>query len=114
MDYRIDATNKNLGRLASEIAIILQGKKNPNYEPRLAGEDKVIIKNVDKITLTGKKETDKVYYHHTGYMGHLKEETYPEVVAKKGKEEVLRRAVMQMLPKNRLQNQRMKRLIIEK
>ena len=102
-----------MGRLASEIATILQGKKNPGYEPRLAGEDRVIVKNIDGMTISGKKETDKVYYHHTGYMGGLKEETYEEVVAKKGKQEVLRRAVMRMLPKNRLQVPRMKRLIIE-
>ncbi len=113
MDYTIDAKNQNMGRLASEIATILQGKKNPGYEPRLAGEDRVIVKNIDGMTISGKKETDKVYYHHTGYMGGLKEETYEEVVAKKGKQEVLRRAVMRMLPKNRLQVPRMKRLIIE-
>lgn len=113
MDYTIDAKNQNMGRLATEIATILQGKKNPGYEPRLAGEDRVIVKNIDGMTISGKKETDKVYYHHTGYMGGLKEETYEEVVAKKGKQEVLRRAVMRMLPKNRLQVPRMKRLIIE-
>lgn len=113
MDYTIDAKNQNMGRLATEISTILQGKKNPGYEPRLAGEDRVIVKNIDGMTVSGKKETDKVYYHHTGYMGGLKEETYEEVVAKKGKQEVLRRAVMRMLPKNRLQVPRMKRLIIE-
>jgi len=113
MDYTIDAKNKNMGRLATEIATILQGKKNPNYEPRLAGEDRVIVKNVDGMTISGKKETDKVYYHHSGLMGGIKEETFEEVVVKKGKREVLKRAVMRMLPKNRLQNPRMKRLIIE-
>lgn len=114
MDYTIDAKNKNLGRLASEIAVILQGKKNPNYDPRLEGEDKVIVKNINEMTVTGKKETDKIYYRHTGYMGHLKEERMEEVIAKKGKREVLRRAVMRMLPKNRLQIKRIKKLIIEK
>lgn len=113
MDYTLDAKNQNMGRLATEIATILQGKKNPGYEPRLAGEDRVIVKNIDGMTISGKKETDKVYYHHTGFMGGLKEETFEEVVAKKGKQEVLRRAVMRMLPKNRLQVPRMKRLIIE-
>lgn len=114
MEYIIDATSKPLGRLASEIAAILQGKKNPNYEPRLAGEDKVIVKNISKMTVSGKKEEQKIYFRHTGYMGHLKEETLGEVIAKKGKAEVLKRAVKQMLPKNRLQNDRMKRLAIEK
>jgi large subunit ribosomal protein L13 len=113
MDYTIDAKNQNMGRIATEIATILQGKKSPSYEPRLAGEDRAIVKNIDGMTISGNKETDKVYYRHTGYMGGLKEATYEEVVAKKGKQEVLRRAVMRMLPKNRLQVPRMKRLIIE-
>lgn len=113
MDYTIDAKNKNMGRLASEIAVILQGKNSANYEPRLAGEDKVIVKNVDAMKISGKKESDKVYHRHTGYMGHLKEETYAQVVAKKGKKEVLKRAIKRMLPKNRLQEVRMKNLIIE-
>ncbi len=59
MEYLIDAENKRLGRLASEIAIILQGKKNPQYEPRLAGSDRVRIKNIKKITVSGKKERHK-------------------------------------------------------
>lgn len=110
MEYKIDAANKNLGRLASEIAVILQGKKSPNYNPRLAGEDVAVVSNIDKMALSGKKEEQKVYFHHTGYMGHLKEESYKQVVSKKGKAEVLRRAVMQMLPKNKLQIKRIKRL----
>ena len=114
MDYTIDAKNKNLGRLASEIAVILQGKKNASYDPRLEGDDKVVVKNIGQMTVSGKKEKDKVYHRHTGYMGHLKTETLEEVVAKKGKQEVLRRAVMRMLPKNKLQERRIKRLIIEK
>jgi large subunit ribosomal protein L13 len=113
MDYTIDAKNQNMGRIATEIATILQGKKSPAYEPRLPGVDRAIVKNIDEMTISGNKETDKVYYRHTGYMGGLKEATYEEVVAKKGKQEVLRRAVMRMLPKNRLQVNRMKRLIIE-
>lgn len=113
MEYKIDATNKNLGRLASEAAVILQGKKSAKYEPRLEGEDKVIIQNINNMTISGKKENQKVYHRHTGYMGHLKTETYRQVVDKKGKKEVLRRAVMRMLPKNKLQIKRIKRLIIE-
>lgn len=113
MEHTIDATNKNMGRLATEIAITLQGKKSPNYEPRLASDNKVVVKNVGKITMTGAKETGKVYHRHTGFMGHLKSATLKQVVDKKGKAEILRRAVKQMLPKNRLQNIRMKNLIIE-
>ena len=114
MDYTIDAAKKRLGRLASEIAVILQGKKSVNYNPRLPGDDKVIVKNIDKLEVSGKKEKQKIYFRHTGYMGHLKEEKFLDVVNKKGKSEVLRRAVMRMLPKNKLQIKRIKRMIIEK
>ena len=113
MDYTIDATNKNLGRLAVEVATILQGKKSPDYEPRLAGQDKVIVKNVTKMETTGNKMGGKIYHRHTGYMGHIKSETLEEVITKKGQAEALKRAVMRMLPKNRLQNPRIKRLVIE-
>ncbi len=113
MDYVIDASNQKLGRLASEIAVILQGKKNVSYEPRLAGADKVIIKNASKIVVTGRKYSQKVYYHHTGYMGHLREKKFREVF-EKSPETVLRKAVYNMLPKNRLRAKRLKRLIIER
>jgi len=112
MDYIIDAKNKRLGRLASEIAVILQGKKSPSYEPRLEGEDRVIVKNVDKIVLTGRKTKQKKYYRHSGPLGHLKIRKYEDVF-KKNPAWVLRHAVRLMLPKNRLQAKRMKRLIIE-
>lgn len=114
MDYLIDAKNKKLGRLASEIAVILQGKKNLNYEPKMSGADWVRVKNVDKIVVSGKKERQKIYYHQTpGYIGHLKKRTYREVF-EKDPAKVLRLAVLRMLPKNRLRIKRMKRLIIEK
>lgn len=113
MEYLIDAENKRLGRLASEIALILQGKKNPQYEPRLAGDDRVRIKNVTKITVSGKKERQKIYYHQpAGYLGHLKKRTYRQVFGK-DPAKVLRLAVLRMLPKNKLRAKRMKRLIIE-
>jgi len=113
MDYVIDATNQKLGRLASKISQILQGKLNADYEPRLVGNDRVIIKNISKIVVTGKKSTQKIYYRHTGYMGHLKKRIYKEVFAK-SPEEVLHLAVRRMLPKNRLAAKRLRRLIIEK
>jgi len=113
MDYVFDAKNKRLGRLASEIAVILQGKKNPDYEPRLAGSDRVIVKNIGEIEVSGQKERQKVYYHQpAGYIGHLKKRTYREVFAK-DPSKVLRLAVSRMLPKNKLRAKRMKRLIIE-
>lgn len=112
-DYTIDCKGKRLGRVASEIAIILQGKKNPSYDPRLEGDDKVTVTNIDKITLTGNKKDQKIYYSHTTQLGHLKERKFKDVVAKHGMKFVLRKAVLKMLPKNRLQVKRMKRLTIE-
>jgi large subunit ribosomal protein L13 len=112
-EYIIDAKGKKLGRLASEIAIILQGKNKPSYDPRLEGEDKVIVKNVKDIVLTGNKFKTKVYYRHTGPLGHLKEKKFEEIF-KKNPEWVLKHAVRLMLPKNRLTSKRLKRLIIEK
>ena len=114
MEYTIDCKGKVLGRLASEIALILQGKKNASYNPRLEGDDKVIVKNIDKLTLTGSKADQKVYYSHTTQIGHLKERKFKDVVEKNGMEWVLRKAVLRMLPKNKLQARRIKRLIIEK
>ena len=112
MKYEIDATNKKLGRLASEIAVILQGKKVAAFEPRLVGEDSVLVKNIEKMEVTGKKYTQKKYYHHTTQIGHLREETMRMVWEKRGPGEVLRRAIMGMLPKNRLRVARMKKLKI--
>lgn len=114
MEYLIDAKNKRLGRLASEISVILQGKKNPCYEPRMAGTDRVRVKNIKEIVVTGKKERQKVYYHQpAGYIGHLKKRTYREIF-EKDPAKVLRLAVLRMLPKNKLRAKRIKRLIIEK
>lgn len=113
MNYIIDATNKKLGRLASEVAQILQGKKSPSYEPRLEGSDRVVVKNAAKLVVTGRKATQKIYYKHTGYMGHLKEKTF-EMMFAKSPEKVLWLAVYNMLPKNWLRMRRMKRLKIEK
>lgn len=113
MDYTIDATNEKLGRLASRASSVLQGKLNADYEPRLAGQDRVIIKNIGKMTVTGRKADQKLYRRHTGYMGHLRKRTYGEFFAK-SPSEVLRMAVKRMLPQNRLLEKRLKRLIIEK
>jgi large subunit ribosomal protein L13 len=114
MIYTIDATNKKLGRLASEIAVILQGKKNPNYEPRLEGEDGVIVKNINNVSLPQKKTVQKIYYRHTTQIGHLKKQTLAELIEKRGAAEALRKIVREMLPENKLRVRRMKRLNIEK
>lgn len=112
MEYKIDAKNKYLGRLASDIAIILQGKKKVNYNPRSEGWDSVVVTNIKDLKVSGKKMTQKIYERHTGYMGHLKTLTYAQVIAKKPGE-ALRRAVKGMLPKNFLQDRRLRKLIIK-
>ncbi len=107
--YVVDATGKTLGRLASEIARILMGKHKPTYTPHVDNGDFIIVVNAEKIHVTGKKLDKKIYYKHTGYMGHLKETTLREMLQKKP-EEVIRLAVRGMLPKNKLRDRRMKRL----
>lgn len=110
MDYSIDGKRKRLGRLASEIAIILQGKKSAAYDPSLIGSDRVLLSNWDKISVGGSKETQKVYYRHTGYMGHLKELTFEQAWSKDPKK-VIRETVRRMLPKNFLNQKRLKNLV---
>ncbi len=110
MEYIIDAKKKRLGRLASEIATIIQGKKSPDYEPRLVGSDKVMLKNYKAVTISGKKFKEKKYYRHTGYIGHLKERTFEEAFNKDPKR-VIREAVRRMLPKNFLNSRRLKNLV---
>ena len=102
--YVIDAEGKNLGRLASEVASILRGKKKPVYTPHVDTGDYVIIVNADKVAVTGNKMKQKVYKHHTGYPGGLKEITLEKLLDKKP-EEVLKHAVKGMLPKGRLGRQ---------
>lgn len=109
---KVDATNKTLGRLASEAAKVLQGKHKPNYQPHLSGDESVEISNVDKIKLTGKKMEQKVYYKHTGYPGNLKSITL-EKLFEKDPQRVVELAVKGMLPKNKLRDRNMKRLIIK-
>jgi len=112
MDIIIDAKKQRLGRLATKIATILQNKNSVTYEPRLEGGNRVIVKNITDIEISGNKADQKIYYRHTGYMSHLKEKTYKEAFAK-NPAWVLRHAVAGMLPKNRLQAKRLKQLIIE-
>jgi large subunit ribosomal protein L13 len=110
MDYIIDAKNKPLGRIASEAAIVLQGKKNPTYNPRKIGEDRVLLQNYMAITLSGRKFKEKLYHRHTGYMGHLKTETF-EMAWKKDPKKVIRETILHMLPKNFLQSRRILNLV---
>jgi large subunit ribosomal protein L13 len=110
--HKIDATGKVLGRLASEIAILLQGKHKPNFDPSKDMGDFVIVKNVDKMKITGKKLEQKKYYRHSGYLGHLKEIPLEKLLSK-NPAEVLKKAVMKMLPKNKLRKKMIKRLKFE-
>lgn len=112
-EHIIDAENKILGRLASEISIILQGKDSSDYDPRLLGEVKVVVKNASKVRVTGNNKMDqKTYYRHSKRPGKLKERKLKEVMAK-DPSWALRNAVRLMLPKNRLQSKRLNRLVIE-
>ena len=110
MEHHIDAKNKILGRLASEIALILQGKKSPTYQANRVSDDKVYVKNYEQIAISGNKREEKIYYHHTGYVGHLKELTFEQKFAKDPRW-VLRQAVRKMLPKNFLNQKRLKNLV---
>lgn len=110
----IDATNKVLGRLATQVAILLRGKNKVGFAPYKDIGDFVTIKNVDKLKFTGKKFKDKIYYRHSMYLGGLKRQTMEEVFQKKGPSEVFRKAVMGMLTKNKLRAKQIKRLKFEK
>lgn len=110
--HTIDAAGKVLGRLATEIAILLRGKNKPDFVLNKDMGDFVIVKNFDKIKFTGKKFEQKIYYHHTGYLGGLKE-TPLKKLFEKNPAEVLKKAVFGMLPKNKLRARQIKRLTVE-
>lgn len=110
--HTIDATDRPLGRLASEIAMILRGKNKPEFQPHLDMGDIVEVENADKIVLTGKKMEQKRYYRHSGRPGSLKEEKVDELF-QKDPGEVLKRSVKKMLPNNKLRQRMIKRLIIK-
>ena len=99
--YVVDATGYTLGRLASEIAKVLRGKNKPIFTPHIDTGDYVIIVNAEKIKVTGKKLDQKIYYHHSDYVGGMKETTLREMLAKKP-EKVVELAVKGMLPKGPL------------
>ena len=99
--YVVDATGYTLGRLASEVAKVLRGKNKPIYTPQIDCGDYVVIVNADKVKVTGKKLDQKIYYHHSDYVGGMKETTLREMMAKKP-EKVVELAVKGMLPKGPL------------
>lgn len=99
--YVVDASGKTLGRLASEIARRLRGKHKPEYTPHVDTGDYIVVVNAEKVRVTGNKAQEKVYYHHTGYVGNLKSITFEKLI-QKAPERVIETAVKGMLPKNPL------------
>ena len=112
-EYTLDATDQILGRLATKIAVILHGKNLPEFEKHLDLGGFVVVENIDKVKVTGNKFNDKIYYKSSDRPGGLKKAKMKEIVGKKGWAEILRRAVYQMLPDNRLRPHMMKRLTIK-
>jgi large subunit ribosomal protein L13 len=107
--YLIDAEGLVLGRLASQIALILRGKHKTTYTPNIDCGDNVIVINAEKVALTGKKVTDKVYYHHTGYVGGIKGITVKEQL-EKHPERIIIKAVERMITRNKLGRAQMTKL----
>ncbi len=105
----VDATGQTLGRLATQIADTLRGKRKPTYTPHVDTGDFVIVVNAEKISVTGKKLTDKRYYRHSGYPGGIRSRTLGEMLERRP-EEVIRKAVKGMLPRNRLARQQLTKL----
>jgi large subunit ribosomal protein L13 len=109
--YLVDAEGKTLGRLATRLADVLRGKGKPQYTPHVDTGDFVVVVNAEKIAVTGNKLDDKMYYRHSGYPGGLRERPLREQLARRP-EEVLRKAVKGMLPRNRLARQQLTKLKI--
>ncbi len=109
--HLVDARDKVLGRLASEIATILRGKNKPIFTPHMDAGDYVVLINADKVILTGDKLEKKIYYRHSGYVGGLKKTTAKEMLQKKP-ENLIRLAVKGMLPKNSLGRRQLTKLKI--
>ena len=106
--FIVDAEGKTLGRIATTIANILRGKNKPTFTPHLDMGDYVIVINADKVRLTGNKESQKEYIHHTGYLGHLRRKTFASVQERNPKR-IIQEAVAGMIPRNRL-----KKFVIDK
>ncbi len=107
--YIVDADGKTLGRLATEIAARLRGKHKPEYTPHVDTGDYIVVVNAEKIGVTGNKRTDKMYHHHTGYIGNLKSISFEKLIDK-APERVIEKAVKGMMPKGPLGRAMMKKL----
>ncbi len=109
--FVIDANQQRLGKLAALVANKLRGKDEPSFTPHSDCGNYVVVLNAEKIAVSGNKESDKMYYRHSGYLGHLKEESL-SVVRAKTPERILRDAISGMLPKNKLRNKALERLTL--
>ncbi|MDX6658015.1 MAG: large subunit ribosomal protein [Solirubrobacteraceae bacterium] len=107
----VDATGQTLGRLATQIADVLRGKRKPTYTPHIDTGDFVVVINAEKISVSGNKRADKLYHRHSGYPGGLKTRTLGEMLERRP-EEVIRLAVKGMLPRNRLARKQITKLKI--
>jgi large subunit ribosomal protein L13 len=112
MEYTIDAKDKKLGRLASQIAILLMGKNKPSFEKNIVADVKVVVDNTSQMQIDNKKMAGKKYKRYSGYPGGLKEITMQKTIEKKGYSEVFRMAAYGMLPSNKLRPLMMKNLTI--
>ena len=111
--YLVDAENQTLGRLATEVAAVLRGKNNPNFTPHLDTGDFVVVVNADKIQVTGKKSTQKLYRRHSGRPGGMKTETF-EALQERIPERIVEKAIKGMLPHNALGRQMYRKLKVYK
>lgn len=109
--YLVDAKGKTLGRLSTEIATVLRGKNKVTFTPNVDGGDYVVVINAEQVQVTGKKRQNKVYRHHTGYIGNLKEIDFDKLLVK-NPTKIIEYSVRGMLPKNKLRADMMKRLRI--
>ena len=109
--YVVDATDKTLGRLSTEIANRLRGKHKPEFTPHVDTGDYIVVVNAEKVKVTGNKTTDKIYHHHTGYPGGIKSITFDKLIDK-APERIIEKAVKGMMPKNKLSNSMMSKLKI--
>ena len=107
--FVIDAEGQTLGRMATQIAMRLRGKHKPEYTPHVDTGDYIVVVNAEKVVVTGRKTTDKIYYHHTGYIGNMKSISFEKLIDK-APERVIQTAVKGMLPKNPLGRAMFKKL----
>ena len=107
--YVVDATDKTLGRISTEIANRLRGKHKAEYTPHVDNGDYIVVVNAEKVKVTGNKTTDKIYYHHTGYIGGIKSISFEKLI-EKAPERAIQMAVKGMMPKNKLSRSMLNKL----